>query len=178
VKKPIPMIGISAFSGTGKTTLLKQIIPLLKARDLRIAVLKHAHHEFEVDIPGKDSYELRKSGADQTIISTATRMADIREFKRPEDELSLDQIVASLDADKIDLILVEGYKSARFSKIELNREALGHPFLHTDDPMIIALACDHPQPPTTEIPILDLNNIDMIADFIYQDFYLANTPGI
>ena len=82
----IPMLGFSAYSGTGKTTLLRQVIPILKAKGLRIAVIKHAHHDFDLDMPGKDSYELRKAGADETIICTMTRMARISEFENPQQE--------------------------------------------------------------------------------------------
>ena len=168
----IPKIGFSAYSGTGKTTLIKQVIPLLKAEGLRITVIKHAHHNFELDIPGKDSYELRKSGADQTIICTATRMAVISEFANSALEPSLERIIASLDPDEVDIVLVEGYKHFRFSKIELHRKSLGKPYMHLNDDSIIAIACDAALPHSTNIPVLDINNFESIARFIYQDFYL------
>ena len=121
-----PILGFSAWSGTGKTTLLRQLIPALKARGLRVSVIKHAHHHFDLDFPGKDSYELRKAGAAQTVICTTTRMATITEFDRPEDEPDLWHIVESLD-QRVDLILIEGYKDLRFPKIELHRAAVGKP---------------------------------------------------
>ena len=90
----VPILGFSAYSGTGKTTLLRQVIPLLKARGLRVSVIKHAHHDFDLDFPGKDSYELRKAGAEQTVICTTTRMALVTEFNHPAEEPSLQQIIA------------------------------------------------------------------------------------
>ena len=173
---PIPMIGFSAFSGTGKTTLIKQLIPLLKRHGLRIAVIKHAHHDFDLDQPGKDSYELRKSGADQTIICTFTRMARITEFENPEQEPQLHQIVAELNPASIDLILVEGYKQVGFDKIELHRSAMRTPLLFPDDSNIIAIACDTGVEFESDIPRLDINDIDSVARFIYQDFYLTRKP--
>jgi len=166
------MIGFSAYSGTGKTTLIKQVIPLLKLKGLKIAVIKHAHHHFDLDRPGKDSYELRKSGADHTIICTTTRMAAISEFASPGEEPSLQEIVDTLDADKFDILLVEGYKHLAFAKIELHRGAMGKPYLYPQDPTIIALACDATPPDPVNIPILDLNDAEGIAAFIYDQAYL------
>ena len=167
----IPILGFSAYSGTGKTTLLRQVIPLLKQRGLRVSVIKHAHHDFDLDFPGKDSYELRKSGADQTVICTMTRMATITEFSRPDQEPGLQQIIASLDSSRADIVLVEGYKSIRFPKIELHRAALRKPYFFENDDSIIAIACDAQPPGELSIPILDINDIDSIAKFIYDDFY-------
>jgi molybdopterin-guanine dinucleotide biosynthesis protein MobB len=168
----IPVIGFSAYSGTGKTTLLKKIIPLLKKRQLRLAVIKHAHHHFELDQPGKDSYEIRKSGADRTIICTTTRMAQITEFPTPEQEPSLQEIINTLNPNEFDLVLVEGYKHIPFTKIELHRSELKKPFLYPDDPSIIAIACDGPLPETSDIEILDINDVQRIAHFIYHRVYL------
>jgi molybdopterin-guanine dinucleotide biosynthesis protein MobB len=167
----IPILGFSAYSGTGKTTLLRQIIPALKQRGLRVSVIKHAHHDFDLDFPGKDSYELRKSGADQTVISTMTRMATITEFASPADEPDLQQIIASLDSSRADIVLVEGYKDIRFPKIELHRAALHKPYLYRNDDSVIAIACDAQPPEGIAIPVLDINDIEAIARFIYDDFY-------
>ena len=164
----IPMIGFSAYSGTGKTTTLKQVIPLLKQKGLRVAVIKHAHHDFDLDIPGKDSYELRKAGSDQTIICTTTRMAVITEFESPGDEPELEKIVSGIDADHIDLILVEGYKHIAFPKIELHRKVLNKPYLYPDDPTIFAIACDTRPTVETDITVVDINDIDAIADMIVK----------
>jgi len=167
----IPILGFSAYSGTGKTTLLRQIIPALKQRGLRVSVIKHAHHDFDLDFPGKDSYELRKAGADQTVICTMTRMAMITEFAKPADEPELEQLVASLDSSRADIVLVEGYKDIRFPKIELHRAALRKPYLYQNDDSVIAIACDTPPPEGITIPVLDINDIGAIARFIYDDFY-------
>jgi len=167
----IPILGFSAYSGTGKTTLLRQVIPALKGRGLRVSVIKHAHHDFDLDFPGKDSYELRKAGADQTVICTMTRMAMVTEFNEPAEEPDLQQIVDSLDSSRADIVLVEGYKDIRFPKIELHRAALRKPYLYQEDDSVIAIACDAEPPAGTAIPVLDINDIDAIARFIYDDFY-------
>ena len=169
----VPILGFSAYSGTGKTTLLRQVIPLLKARGLRISVIKHAHHDFDLDFPGKDSYKLRKAGAEQTVICTATRRVLMTEFDHPAEEPSLQQIVASLDTERVDLVLVEGYKDIRFPKIELHRKAMQTPYLHQHDDSIIAIACDAELPAKVVIPVLDINEVEAIAKYIYEDFYLA-----
>ena len=165
-----PILGFSAWSGTGKTTLLRQLIPALKTRGLQVSVIKHAHHHFDLDFPGKDSYELRKAGAAQTVICTTTRMATITEFDRPEDEPELWKIVESLDRERVDLILIEGYKDLRFPKIELHRAEVGKPLLYPDDDSIIALACDGEPPAGVGIPLLDINDIDAIAAFVCEKF--------
>ena len=167
----LPIIGFSAYSGTGKTTLLKQLIPLLKSRGLKIAVIKHAHHHFDLDRPGKDSYELRKSGAAHTIICTTTRMAAISEFDNPDEEPSLQAIVDTLDASKFDILLVEGYKHLAFAKIELHRAAMKKPYLYPGDPTIIALARDVAPSEALSIPVLDINSPGEIAEFHYQEVY-------
>ncbi|MDH5355268.1 MAG: molybdopterin-guanine dinucleotide biosynthesis protein B [Gammaproteobacteria bacterium] len=164
----IPLIGFSAFSGTGKTTLLKQIIPLLKQQGLRIAVIKHAHHHFDLDQPGKDSFELRKAGSDKTIICTTTRMAIITEFPTPEDEPTLQEIIDTIDTDSFDLILVEGYKHLPFPKIELHRKSVGKPYLYHEDSDIIAIACDDELPHPTDISVLDINDIEGIAELVVK----------
>jgi molybdopterin-guanine dinucleotide biosynthesis protein MobB len=173
VTDSVPILGFSAYSGTGKTTLLRQVIPLLKARGLRVSVIKHAHHDFDLDFPGKDSYELRKAGAEQTVICTTTRMALITEFDHPTDEPSLQQIVASLDTERVDIVLVEGYKDIRFPKIELHRQAMNTPYLHQQDDSIIAIACDAALTADAGIPVLDINDVEAIARYIYEDFYLT-----
>jgi molybdopterin-guanine dinucleotide biosynthesis protein MobB len=173
VTDSVPILGFSAYSGTGKTTLLRQIIPLLKARGLRVSVIKHAHHDFDLDFPGKDSYELRKAGAEQTVICTTTRMALVTEFNHPAEEPSLQQIIASLDTERVDIVLVEGYKDIRFPKIELHRQTMKTPYLHQLDDSIIALACDAELPADATIPVLDINDVEAIARYIYEDFYLT-----
>ena len=174
MKADFLILGFSAYSGTGKTTLITQLIPLLKARGMKISVIKHAHHDFDLDFPGKDSYELRKSGADQTIICTTTRMATITEFHDPGEEPGLQRIIDSLDSSRADIVLVEGYKDIRFPKIELHRESLGNPYMFQKDDSVIAIACDV-APAEVSIPVLDINDIKGIARFIYEDFYQVHS---
>jgi len=163
----IPVIGFAAFSGTGKTTLLKQLIPLLKAHEINVALIKHAHHDFDIDTPGKDSYELRKAGADQVLIASDRRMALITE-KRETSDPELEDLVSRIDAQDLDLILVEGFRHLRFSKIELHRPILEKPLLCREDSSIIAFATDAPLKQPPQLPQLDLNNPDEIANFIQQ----------
>ncbi len=159
----IPVLGFAAFSGTGKTTLLKRLIPALKNKDLKVAVIKHAHHDFDVDWPGKDSYELRAAGAEQVLISSARRFVKIVE---QIEEKPLQQCIAEVDSVNCDLILVEGYKQAQIKKLELHRPGLGFPLLCQADSNIIAVAVDNELGVEIDIPVLDLNNINQIADFI------------
>lgn len=166
IASPVPLIGFCAYSGTGKTTLIKQLIPLLKQHGLRLAVIKHAHHDFDLDQPGKDSYELRKSGANQTVICTHTRMAWISEFDSPQDEPSLADIIGRIDGDSVDLVLVEGYKMEKIPKIELHRLALGKPLMYRDDDSVIALACDHCADEGHPLTCLDINKPGEVANFI------------
>ena len=163
----IPIIGFAAWSGTGKTTLLRQLIPWLGARGLRVAVIKATHHDFEIDRPGKDSYELRRAGASQVLIASPHRTALIVEHARSvEPELS--DLLVRLDADRLDLVLVEGMRHADLPKIELHRPALGRPLLFPDDPRIIAIASDAPLDRPAPIPVLDLNNVAAIGEFILR----------
>lgn len=166
----IPLLGFAAFSGTGKTTLLEQLIPELNQANIHIAMVKHTHHEkFDIDKPGKDSYRLRKAGARQMLVASAKRWALMVEQAASErsDEPRLFELLAHLDLQKTDLILVEGFKHEAISKIELHRPALAKPLLYPDDPHIIALAADQPVPvDALHIPLLDINNITQISAFI------------
>jgi len=169
-----PIIGFSAFSGTGKTTLLTQLIPILKDRGLRLAIIKHAHHDFDVDYPQKDSYKLRHAGARQMLISSAKRFALMTELSDQQQELSLSELLEHIDHNQTDLILVEGFKRETFMKIELHRPKLGHPLLCHKDDNIIALASDEIIASVpSHLPLLDLNNVPSIADFILQKFQIA-----
>ncbi|MGF1545745.1 MAG: molybdopterin-guanine dinucleotide biosynthesis protein MobB [Thiotrichales bacterium] len=165
VASAIPVIGFAAWSGTGKTTLLKALLPMLSERGLRVGVIKHAHHDFDIDYPGKDSYELRKAGARQLLIASRFRQASIRENPIAS-EPDLGALVAQFDSTDFDLILVEGFKDENIAKIELYRRSVGKPPCYVSDDAIIALATDEPIEPLRELPILDLNNIAAIADFI------------
>jgi len=165
-----PLLGFAAFSGTGKTTLLAQLIPALKKRGLRIAVVKHAHHNFDVDRPGKDSYELRKAGAAPMLISSSKRTV-IMIDNDVEQEPELQDLLKHIPVDSVDMVLVEGFKQWPFSKIELHREATGKPLMYASDKNVIAIAHDREKNnllTDTELPQLDLNDIQSIADFVVQ----------
>lgn len=169
-----PVLGFAAFSGTGKTTLLKQLIPLLAAQGVRVGVVKHAHHNFDIDKPGKDSYELRQAGARQMLVASSRRwalMAENDTAAAPE----LDALVRRLDHDSIDLVLVEGFKHVAFTRIELHRPVLGHPLLYPDDSSVIAVATDAPVD-NGELPLLDLNDAAAISRFILSWLQLQQAP--
>jgi len=161
---PKPVLGFAAFSGTGKTTLLEKLIPQLIKLGIRIGMVKHAHHDFDIDQPGKDSYRLRKAGAQQVLIASSQRQALMMENVTPQ-EPRLDELVSRLDLDNIDLVLIEGFKHVPFPKIELHRKALGKTLLYPEDPDIIAVASDH-LADCGDLPALDINDTDAIATFI------------
>lgn len=163
-----PVLGLVAYSGTGKTTLLTQVIPLLRQRGLRIALIKHAHHAFDIDTPGKDSHRLREAGAEQVMIASRDRWVWMRETPGHA-EASLGEMIERLQPTGLDLILVEGFKHEHYRKIELRRQGLDNPRLYVDDPDIIAVATDAPLQPPTDLPVLDINNPAAIADFIVAD---------
>lgn len=160
---PIPVLGFAAFSGTGKTTLLCQLIPLLRASGLRLGLIKHSHHTFEVDHPGKDSFVLRAAGASQIVIASAQRSVALIQYPKDR-EPGLADFLGQISDDSLDLLLVEGYKRADIPKIELHRPSLGQPLLAVSDPAIIAVASD--ETVTVSVPVLDLNAPLQIAEFI------------
>ena len=166
----VPLLGFAAFSGTGKTTLLKKIIPLLRLNQINVGLIKHSHHDFEIDYPGKDSYELRKSGANPVMLSSSHRRAIITE-RRGIEEPVLAEELSYFDQTGLDLILVEGFKRERFPKIELHRPVLGKPLLFPDDDTIIAIATDAELAATPDIPKLDINDPEQIAGFIWEEFF-------
>ncbi len=143
IKTTLPVVGFAAYSSTGKTTLLCKLIPLLNAAGIRVAVVKHSHHEFDIDHPGKDSYELRESGANNIVITSRKRTAIIIEHPDNQKEPSLEDALKQVDMKASDLILVEGFKCANIPKIELHRKALNKPYLYPTDKNIIAIALDH-----------------------------------
>lgn len=163
---PTPLLGFAAWSGTGKTTLLRALIPLLKGDGIRVAAIKHTHHNFDIDQPGKDSYALRKSGADQVLVASAKRWALINENSETQEEPNLQQLLPNLNHDQLDLILIEGFKHEPIPRIELHRSAVGKPLLYPDDPEIVAIAVANSENIEPTIPRLDLDNSDEIAHFI------------
>jgi len=166
----LPVLGFAAYSGTGKTTLLEKVLPLLSTRHIRTGVIKHAHHTFEIDHEGKDSYRLRKAGAKQMLIGSARRWALMVETdQHPKD--TLHELIRHLDHTSLDLILVEGFKPERIPKIELVRPRLGHPLFYPEDSSIIAVATDAKLPVETSLPVLDINNAVEVTTFIMQYFF-------
>ena len=165
----VAVLGFAAFSGTGKTTLLEQLIPLLKKNNLRVALIKHSHHNFDIDKPGKDSYRLREAGATPVMLVSKYRRAIITEFETVAPP-RLDDQLRSLDQANLDLILVEGFKAESFPKIELHRPALNKPLLYPGDSCIIALATDSKMTVPEKLTLLDLNNPQLIAEYILHQF--------
>lgn len=161
-----PILGFVAYSGTGKTTLLQKLIPLLKKEGLKLGMIKHAHHQFDIDIPGKDSYELRKAGADQVLVASQKRWAMITETADNKEDPDLQAMVNALQQNKLDLILVEGFKHIHFPKIELHRPSMQQPLLFPNDSNIIALATDAELSVETSLPVLDLNSPTSFVRFI------------
>ncbi|WP_368299766.1 molybdopterin-guanine dinucleotide biosynthesis protein MobB [Kluyvera sichuanensis] len=160
----IPLLAIAAWSGTGKTTLLKKLIPELCAKGIRPGLIKHTHHNMDVDKPGKDSYELRKAGAAQTLVASRQRWALMTETPE-EEELDLAFLVSRMDASKLDLVLVEGFKHEAVAKILLFRQDAGHPVNELIiDEHTIAVASDITL--NVDVPVLDLNNLPEIVAFI------------
>lgn len=164
----LPVMGFAAYSGTGKTTLLAKVIPLLTAKGYRIGIIKHTHHNIDIDKPGKDSHVLREAGAAQTVVASRNRTAIIIEKPEATEEPKLENALANLQTSSLDLVLVEGFKAAKFMKIELHRQALAKPYLHPNDTNIIAIAADHELETEVSISKLDINQPQQIADFIEQ----------
>jgi molybdopterin-guanine dinucleotide biosynthesis protein B len=163
--RAVPVLGFAAYSGTGKTTLLLKLLPLLQARGQRVGIVKHAHRTFEIDHTGKDSYALGKSGVQQIIVGSRSRWALICEHE-DRGEPSLDELIAELRIEQLDLVLVEGFKRNSFPKIELHRPSLSHPLLYPDDENIVAIAHDGELAEPAPIAQLDINAPNAIADFV------------
>ena len=156
------IIGLAGWSGSGKTTLITKLIPRLIARGVKVSTLKHAHHGFDLDKPGKDSFFHRAAGATEVIISSAKRWAILHEL-REEPEWNLGDLVAKMSP--VDLVLVEGFKRDIFPKLEIHRAANLKPLIHPDDPHIVAIASDTALP-QAKVPVVDLNDVEAIADLL------------
>jgi molybdopterin-guanine dinucleotide biosynthesis adapter protein len=158
--------GFAGFSGSGKTTLVESLIPALKLRGLRVSIVKHAHHSFDIDHPGKDTYRHREAGAFEVVVASPNRLALMREFEQAT-RLTVHHLIAEL-YEGVDWVLVEGFKDSDLLKIEVWRGATGQPVLYPDDDFIVAIATDTPaQLPTATLrPVLDLNDPDSIAQWL------------
>jgi molybdopterin-guanine dinucleotide biosynthesis adapter protein len=156
------VLGIAGWSGSGKTTLITKLIPLLAQRGVRVATLKHAHHAFDVDQPGKDSYEHRKAGACEVIVSSARRWVQMHEVGNGT-EATLPELLRRLSP--CDLVLVEGFKTERHPKMEVFRAEVGKTPLHPEDRRIVAIASDQ-KFPDAGIPNVDMNDIAAVADMV------------
>jgi len=165
------IFGFAGFSGSGKTTLIEQIIPMFVGRGLRVSLVKHAHHTFDVDQPGKDSYRHRHAGATEVVVTSSRRWVLMHEL-RGENEPSLEEVVARISP--CDLLLVEGYKRAAIPKIEVYRQSVGEGFLHPHDPHIVAFATDDRI--QSKLPVLDLNRPYDVGEFILRHVGLHLHP--
>ncbi len=161
------ILGIAGYSGSGKTTLLEKVIPLLRQHGLRISVIKHAHHNFDIDRPGKDSFRHREAGAQEVLIVSGHRWALMHEL-RDEPEPTLDELVQRLSP--CDLLLVEGYKFSAIPKLEVHRTETGHPLLYPNDPQIIAVVTDSKEP--LPVATLDIDAPQQVTDHILTYFSL------
>jgi len=165
------IIGFAGYSGSGKTTLLEKVIPLLTEQGLRIAVIKHAHHDFDIDKPGKDTYRHRQAGAGEVLIISGQRWALMREL-HDEAEPSMEELCAKFSP--CDLILAEGYKHASVPKLEVHRTETGQESLYPSDPRIIAVVTDSTE--TLPLPKLDINKPEDVTAFILNYFSIAPKP--
>lgn len=173
------VLGIAGWSGSGKTTLVRALIPALVERGYSVSTIKHAHHAFDVDQPGKDSYEHRHAGASEVLVSSANRWALMHEH-RGAPEPSLWELLEKLGP--VDLVLVEGFKHEGHDKLEVHRPSLGKPLLAVEDPHVVAIASDAPLPGAARadapVPVLDLGDVAGVAAFIVRHCGLnARTQG-
>lgn len=164
------IFGLAGWSGAGKTTLVTRLLPELTGRGLRVSTMKHAHHNFDVDKPGKDSYEHRASGATEVLVTSANRWALMHEL-RGAAEPTIEELVPRMTP--VDLLLIEGFKAHAHDKLEVYRASVGKPLLARDDPHIVAVASDAPVPDAPR-PWIDLDDIGAIADFIVDHCGLSS----
>jgi molybdopterin-guanine dinucleotide biosynthesis protein MobB len=171
----VPVIGFAGYSGSGKTTVIRDLIPALKEKGVRPSVIKHAHHDFDIDYPGKDSYELRKAGAGQIIVGSAHRWAMITESGDGR-EPDLTEFLAQLNLLSTDVILVEGFRDISFPKIEIFRTSEARSPFYKHDAYIIAIVSDAALPGDSEIPVFGPENSADLADFVV-DYCQATTAS-
>jgi len=163
----VPLLGVVASSGSGKTTLLTALIPALRARGLRVGCVKHSHHAFEVDRPGKDSQLLRTAGAGQVMLSGAGRWVLMTEHGDASDT-PLAELIAAMDLARLDLVLVEGFRRTAIPRLEIHRTARGSDLLWPEDTSIIALASDAEPLPEARVPVFALDDVPAIASFVAE----------
>jgi molybdopterin-guanine dinucleotide biosynthesis adapter protein len=163
------VVGFAGFSGSGKTTLVEGLLPALKLRGLRVSVVKHAHHKFDIDHPGKDTYRHREAGAFEVVVASDMRLALIREFEQPA-RLTVHHLIAEL-YEGVDWVLVEGFKESNLLKIEVWRPESGKPALYNEDDFIVAIATNAPRqlPEATLRPVLDLDDADAVAQWLVDN---------
>ncbi len=163
------VVGFAGYSGSGKTTLVEKLIPALKAMGQRVSVVKHAHHKFDIDHPGKDTYRHREAGAFEVVVASNRRLALIREFEKPA-QLTVHQLIAQLH-DGVDWVLVEGFKESNLLKVEVWRASTGQPVRYGEDDFIVAIATDSPDqlPQATQRPVLDLGNPEAVARWLAEN---------
>jgi molybdopterin-guanine dinucleotide biosynthesis adapter protein len=160
------VVGISGYSGSGKTTLVERLIPALRTRGQRVSVVKHAHHKFDIDHVGKDTWRHRAAGAFEVVVASDTRLALMREFEQKA-ALTVHQLIAEL-YDGVDWVVVEGFKQSDLQKIEVWRASAGKAARYVDDVFVVAIATDSPDalPQETLRPVLDLNDPEAVADWL------------
>ncbi len=160
------VVGFAGFSGAGKTTLVEKLIPAFKSKGLRVSVIKYAHHNFDIDHVGKDTWRHREAGAFEVVVASDKRMALMREFEVPH-RPTVHQLLAQL-YEEVDWVLVEGFKDADLLKMEVWRAQAGKPARYGADDFIIAVATDAPDllPAPTDLPVLDLNDVDVVAGWL------------
>ena len=161
--------GFAGYSGSGKTTLVEKLIPALRLRGLRVSVVKHAHHRFDIDHPGKDTFRHREAGAFEVVVASQNRLALMREFEQPC-KLTVHQLIAELQSS-VDWVLVEGFKHSDLRKIEVWRASSGKPTRYQDDDFVVVIATDSSGqlPVATLRPVLDLNDSDAVADYLVNN---------
>jgi molybdopterin-guanine dinucleotide biosynthesis protein B len=162
------IFGVAGWSGSGKTTLIEKLIPRFTARGLRVSLIKHAHHTFDVDQPGKDSYRHRHAGASEVLVTSSRRWVLMHELRGAQEPSFEDQVK---HLSPCDLLIVEGFKHAAIPKLEVWRTVTGEGMLHPQDPHIVAVASDAKV--ETRLPLLDLNDDAGIADFMVRHLKLA-----
>ena len=168
------LYGVTGWKNAGKTGLMERLVAEITGRGLSVSTIKHAHHAFDVDQPGKDSFRHREAGASEVLISSGARWALMAELRDAE-EPPLAELVEKLSP--VDLVLVEGYKSEGHGKVEAWRAAAGHDLIAPRDPLIRAVAADAPLPQAVDVPVFDLNDTKTIADFVLAEVGLLKAPA-